>query len=103
MTVFQKAGIALEVVILPMLEDEDASLLQQAVAEHERRDFPELGQRIRRVGEDEVELFAATLHEAEHISPHRQTLVRLQLLHHFADKRIVLRILLHSHHSSTPT
>lgn len=63
-----KMWMAGEVVGLAMLEDEDAVGLQQVVGEDEVGNGGQLFQNIGWVGEDEVELLTAALHETEHIA-----------------------------------
>ena len=66
--VLQEARMGGEVVLLAVLEHEDAALLQQVAIQDEVGDVGELGQRVGRVGKDEVELLVARLQEAEHVA-----------------------------------
>ena len=98
MAVLHEVRVILEVVVLAMFEDEDAILLQQSVLEDERRNLFQVRQGIGRVGKDEVELFVATLDEAEHIAADGDALVGLYLFHYLADERMVLRVFLYRNH-----
>ena len=64
-SVLDETGRLAEVVLLAMLEDEDAVGLQQAALQHEVGNPGQRFQRVGRVGEDEVELLVAALDEPE--------------------------------------
>ncbi len=63
-----KVGVAGEVVVFAMFEDEDTLGLEQAFLEDETRNLGQLFQGIGRIGKDEVELLFARLDEAKGIA-----------------------------------
>lgn len=93
-----EGGMGGEVVVLAVLEDEDAVGLEQAVLEHEVGNGGQLGQCVGRVGEDEVELLVARLEEAEHVAAHEYVVARVELLHALGDEGSVVAVFLHAHH-----
>ena len=91
-----KMRVVLERVCLAMLQDEQAVFLQQIVGKYQIGDGLQVGQLVRRVGKDEVELLATTLNVLEHIASDRQALVGIYLPHHFADESIVVTVFLYT-------
>ena len=63
-----KVGVAGEVVVFAMFEDEDTLGLEQAFLEDETWNLGQLFQGIGRIGKDEIELLFARLDEAEDIA-----------------------------------
>ena len=60
--------IVAEIVILPVLKDEDSVVLQQSFLEDEAGDRWQFFQGIGRIGEDKVKLLFAGFDDAEHIA-----------------------------------
>ena len=77
-----------------MFEDKNAVILQQAIVEDEPWDLWQLLQGVGRIGEYEIVLLFARLHEAEDITAQRQACVSLQLLNTIADKAMMVAVLL---------
>lgn len=63
--------IGREIVILAMLENEDAFRLQEVALEDETGDCREFSQSVWRIGEDKVKLLLARFDEAKDISSER--------------------------------
>lgn len=66
---FHEVRIVGEVIVLAVLEDEDAVVLQQSAFENEAGDGRQFLQGIGRIGEDEIILLLAGLDIAEYIAP----------------------------------
>ena len=62
-------GVVGEIVVLTMLKDEDAAVVEELFCEDEVRNLWQLFQGVGWVGEDEIELLPARLDETEHITP----------------------------------
>ena len=66
--VFHEVFVLGEIVLLAVLEDENAILVEQLMLEYEVWERWQLFQRIRRVGKNEVERLVAGFHETEDIA-----------------------------------
>ena len=82
----------LKTVSCPMLKYENASRLQDIALKYHFRQFRKLGQGIRRVGKDKIELFTSSFDEFEYIATDRDTFVSLYLLHYLADESMVVPV-----------
>ena len=89
-------GMRLEGILLAVLQDEKSVFFQQAVGEDQIGDGLQIGQFVRRVGKDKVELLTAVSHILEYIAPNRKAFVRIHLAHHFADKSIMVTVFLYT-------
>lgn len=96
-------GIVREVVRLAMLEDKEATLLQQVLAHDELRKFVQIGESVWRVGKDEVELLATTCHVLEHISADGYAILVAQFLQKAPYETMMKAILLDRHDLATTT
>ena len=67
----EEARMLGEIVILAMFEHKDAARPQHRPTQHTLRQFCKLGQGIRGVGEDEIELLLAFCHKTQRISTQR--------------------------------
>ena len=94
-----EAGMGGEIVILAVLEDEDAAFPEDAFFEDEVGNLGQFLQGVGRVGKDEVELLAAGLDETEHVATQREGLgVGIQFLQAVADEAVVVAVLLDADH-----
>ena len=100
-----KVGMLREIVVLAVLEDEDALRLQQAMLEDEVGNGGQLLQGIGRVGKDEVELLVAGLNVAEDIGAKTLNIERLslpfQLFNALQDEAVMVAVLLYADHLGT--
>ena len=87
-----KMGVAGEVVVFAMFEDEDTLGLEQAFLEDEIRNLGQLFQGIGRIGKDEVELLFARLDEAEHVATKGDADLGIELLQAIGDETVVVAI-----------
>ena len=69
LAMLHEVGMLREVVVLAVLEDEDAVLLQESLFENKVGNGGQFLQGVWRVGKDEVELQFAGFEEAEDIAP----------------------------------
>lgn len=96
--VIQEPGVVGEVVVLAMLENEDAVLVQEISAQDQVGNLRQFLQSVRRVGKDEVELLVATLQKTEHVATNQDIPVFVQLLEALADEVGVVTVGLHADH-----
>ena len=87
-----KARVLREVVCLAVLEDKEAVLLQQVVAEDDVGQLGQLRQGVGRVGKDEVELLATLCEVLEDVAADGQRRRVLQLIEELADEAVVAHI-----------
>ncbi len=87
-----EVGVAGEVVVFAMFEDEDALGLEQALLEDEPRNPGQLLQGIGRIGKDEVELLFARLDETEGIATKGDAGLRVEFLQAVGDETVVVAI-----------
>ena len=99
----QEIGMAGEIIVLAMLQDEDAAFLQQIARHDNIGDFFQIGQGIGRVGKDEVELLIATGQITEHITTNGNTRLILQFLQKALDETMMKAILFNGYHARTTT
>ena len=69
-------GHILKTVSCPMLKYENASRLQDIALKYHFRQLRKLGQGIRRVGKDKIELNVTAPYKPEHVTTQWHTLVR---------------------------
>ena len=87
-----KVGVAGEVVVFAMFEDEDTLGLEQAFLEDETWNLGQFFQGIGRIGKDEVELQFARLDEAEHVATKGDADLGIELLQAIGDETVVVAI-----------
>ena len=96
--VIQEPWVVGEVVVLAMLENEDAILVQEVSIQDQVGNLRQFLQSVRRVGKDEVELLVATLQKTEHVATNQDIPVFVQLLEALADEVGVVTVGLHADH-----
>ena len=105
LAMLHEMGMLREIVVLAVLEDEDALRLQQAMPEDEVGNGGQLLQGIGRVGKDEVELLVAGLNVTEDIGAKTLNIERLslpfQLFNTLQDKAVMVAVLLYADHLGT--
>lgn len=89
-----------EVVLLAVLEDEEAAGLEEWAGEDDVGQFGDLRQDVRRVGKDEVELLAALCHVLKGIGANGKGCGVLQLVEELLDEAMVTDIELHADDAS---
>ena len=93
-----------EIIVLAMLEDEYATLLEQTflciLAQYEVWNLRKVRQCVRRVGKDKVILALATLQESEHITTNERAVFIAELLQALPNERGMVAIHLHTCHVS---
>src|SRR5574344_3013993 len=94
--VLHEMRMTAEVIVLAMLQYEDAVLLQQWFGEDDVRYRNQFLERIRRVGEDEVETLFATSQEEEYIPAYRDTALCIQFLQAFPNKPVMVAVHLYA-------
>ena len=75
-----------EIIILAMLENEDAALVQKVTIQNEVWNLGEFFQSVGWIGKDEIELLLAGSQETEHIATNQKILVFAQFLEALSDK-----------------
>lgn len=100
--VLHKPFVRGEVVVLSVFEHQQSALLQQSFLEYERRYAGQFFQRVWRVGEDEVELLPAALHESEGVASYEHACVGAYLCHALAYESRMVAVCLHAHHAAAP-
>lgn len=90
--VLDEARVLREVVCLAVLEDKEAFLLEQVVAEDDVGQLGELRQGVRRVGKDEVELLATLCEVLEDVAADGKSRRVLQLVEELADEAVVAHV-----------
>ena len=99
-----KAWMLGEIIVLAMLEDEYATLLEQTflciLAQYEVWNLRKVRQCVRRVGKDKVILALATLQESEHITTNERAVFIAELLQALPNERGMVAIHLHTCHVS---
>ena len=93
-----KAWVSREIVVLTVLKDEHTIGCEQVVLEYEVGKGVEFGQRIRRVGKDEVELLVARLEKTEHVATYENVVFGIYLLHTLGYEACVVAVFLYAHH-----
>lgn len=99
----QEIGMAGEIIILAMLQDEDSTFLQQIARHDNIGNFFQIGQGIGRVGKDEVKLLIAPSQIAKHITTNRYTRLILQFLQETLDETMMKAILFNGYHTRAST
>ena len=97
-----KAGMCFESLFLAMFKHKETIFLQDVFPHDQIWQFAQPRQLIGGICKDNVELFVASLQEAENITPHGNGSKILQLFHKTLNKRIMQRFLLHGHHTPAP-
>lgn len=99
-----KAWMLGEIIVLAMLEDEYATLLEQTflriAAQHEVRNLRKVRQSIRRIGKDDVVLALAALQESEHITTDERAVILAELLQALPYEGRMVAVQLHTCHVS---
>lgn len=90
-----------EVVILAMLEDEDAIRGEDALVEDKVGDLRQLLESIGRIGKDEVKLLSARLDEAEDIAADGSAHICAEFLQTLGYEGMVVAVGLNTHHTGT--
>lgn len=67
-TVFHEVFVRGEIILLAVLEDKNAILVEQLMLKYEVWERWQLFQRVRRVGKNEIERLVAGFHETEDIA-----------------------------------
>ena len=105
LAMLHEVGMLREIVVLAVLEDEDALRLQQAMSEDEIGNGGQLLQGIGRVGKDKVELLVAGLNVTEYIGAKTLNIERLslpfQLFDALQDEAVMVAVLLYADHLGT--
>ena len=89
---FHKVRMIFEIVFLPVFQNEQAVFFQQVVLENKVGNRFQSFQFIRRIGKNEVELFASSLDELEYIAADGDAFIGLYFLHNLADKGVVIPV-----------
>ena len=92
-----------EIVVLAMLENEDAALVQKATIQYEVWNLGKLLQRVWRIGKDEIELLLAGSQEAEYIAANQKIPVFAQFLETLADEVGMVAVGLYADYSAAST
>ena len=82
----QESWMLGEIIILAMLENEDAALVQKVTIQNEVWNLGEFFQSVGWIGKDEIELLLAGSQETEHIATNQKILVFAQFLEALSDK-----------------
>ena len=92
-----------EIVILAMLENEDAFRLQEVALEDEAGDCREFSQSVWRIGEDKVELLLTRFDEAKDISSERYCILlsRVKFLQTLLDEAVMVFVGFDADHVGT--
>lgn len=93
-----EVGMLREIVVLAVLKDKDALLLQQILLKNEIGDARQILQGIRGIGKDEVELLMTTLQKAKYIAANRDAGLSIQLLQTVLYKTVMVGVLLYTNH-----
>ena len=96
-----KAGMGGEVVILAMLEDEDAIRGKDALVEDKVGDLRQLLESVGWIGKDEVKLLSARLDETEDIAADGGAYVGAEFLQTLGYEGMVVAVGLNTHHTGT--
>ena len=92
-----------EIVVLAMLENEDALFVEKIAIEYEVWNLGELLQCVWRIGKDEIELLLAGSQEAEYIAANQKIPVFAQFLETLADEVGMVAVGLYADHSAAST
>lgn len=90
-----------EVVVLAVFQNEYSFRLQKVFFENEVGQCGQLGQRIGRVGKNEVELLPAAFQKAEHVAPQGNACLCAQLLEAVGDEAVMVAVELDADHLPT--
>ena len=93
---FGKVGMGGEIVILTVFENEHTTFLQKTFFKDQiwyRREFL---QGVGRIGEDEVKLLFARLHETEHVATQRYGIIGVQFLQTVLDETVMVSVSLYA-------
>ena len=96
-----KAGMGGEVVILAMLEDEDAIRGKDALVEDKVGDLRQLLESVGWIGKDEVKLLSARLDETEDIAADGSAHICAEFLQTLGYEGMVVAVGLNTHHTGT--
>ena len=99
-----KMGIGGEVVLLAMLEDEDAIVFQEPLLKDETGNRGKLFQGVRGIGKDKIKLLLTGFDEAEHVTTNWQNLRRIsEFLQAILDETVVITIQFDADHLAAAT
>lgn len=96
-----KARMCFKSLFLAMFKHKETIFLQDVFPHDQIWQFAQPRQLIGGICKDNVELFVASLQEAENITPHGNGSEILQLFHKTLNKRIVQRFFFHGNDTST--
>lgn len=92
-----------EIVVLAMLEYEDAVLVEHVAIQYKVWNLRKLLEGVRWVGEDEVEFLLVALQEAEYVATNQDIFLLAQFLETLADEVGMVAVCLHAYHSVAAT
>ena len=99
-----KMGIGGEIVLLAVLEDEDAVVFQKSLLKDETGNRGKLFQGVWGIGKDEIKLLLTGFDEAEHITTDRQDLRRVsEFLQTVLDETVVITVQFDADHLTAAT
>ena len=99
-----KMGIGREVVLLAMLEDEDAIVFQEPLFKDETGNRGKFFQGVRGISKDEIKLLLTGFDESEHVTTDRQDLRRIsEFLQAILDETVVITIQFDADHLAAAT
>lgn len=96
-SVLQKMRVGREVVVLAMLEDEDALWLQQSTIYHQVGHGGQFWQRIGWIGKNQVKRLVTRLDKAEHIATDEDMVLGAYLFDTLLDEACMISVFLHTH------
>ena len=99
----QESWMVGEIVVLAMLENEDALFVEKIAIEYEVWNLGELLQCVWRIGKDEIELLFAGSQEAEYIAANQKIPVFAQFLETLADEVGMVAVGLYADYSAAST
>ena len=102
-SVLQESWMVGEIVVLAVLEYEDAVLVEHVAIQYEVWNLWEFLEGVRWVGEDEVEFLLVALQEAEYVATNQDVFFLAQFLETLADEVGVVAVGLHAYHSVAAT
>ena len=97
MSVLDEVRMILETQVLAVFQHEKSVGLQQSVSEDEVGNLRKFFQCIRRVGEDEVELFLTFLDVFEYVTFQGEAFVCFHFIHDFPYECVMLRVLFYGY------
>lgn len=101
LALFHEAGMIGEIVVLAMLQYQEAIFAQEVSFQNHVGQFGYFLQDVWGVGKDKVELFSALAQELEHVTLDGACREVLQLVYKFLDESEVQGVFLHAYHPRT--